>query len=142
MKTLHKRRMFDTDKSEKIITVKKSFGTYGVNPDYDWTETLYRKPNFEFFVVGKGGKHTMFSACDQLMNFCFFDRNNYAEAQLWVHDNCPELYNELFSDNPNERVTTTMALSQKAMRNLKRYFSETGISTSECLRKYAESLYD
>lgn len=142
MKIKHNRRVYDTDKAEKVFTAKKSFGNYGENPDNDWTETLYMKPNFEFFVFGEGGKNTPYNTDSDTLNFMFFDRNNYTEAQLWVHDNCPELYTKLFTDKEDERVSTTMALSQKAVRNLKRYTCETRISASECLRLYAESLYD
>ncbi len=142
MEVIHKRKLYNTDKAEKIIEIKKSFGKYGENPDNDWTETLYRKRNLEYFVYGDGGKNTPYNTHNDILNFHFFDVNNYTQAQLWVHDNCPEIYDELFSDNPKDRIITTMALSKKAVRNLKRYTSETGISASECLREYAESLYD
>lgn len=143
-------KFYSIDKAEPLVTVEKTFGKkYGENPDDDWTETLYRKSSGEFFVYGQGGKNTPFSVDENgesvagsryevWMDF------NYNKARNWVHTNCPEKQEEVFMSEVNDgkKSVTTMTLSAKARLNLKRKSSEQGVSISQLVCKWAESLYE
>jgi hypothetical protein len=135
------RRLYDTEKAEKVAEVQKSYGEYGKNPDVDWIEILYKKPNDEFFLFGKGGKSSPFGNKDGC-RVVVWPIENYNNAKLWVHDNAPKLMDKIFQEKKDDELSvTTVTLSEKAKRNLKRYSAEYGIAVSEILRKYAESLY-
>ena len=147
MKFTVNRRLYDTEKADKLAEVQKSFGTYGVNPDEDWTESLYRKNNGEFFMLGEGGKNSPFADYSSKTRQAgsrieVWRVDNYNSAKLWVHDNIPEMMEELFNPKEDNDISvTTVTISAKAKRNLKRYSKETGLSVSEIIRRYAEELY-
>ena len=148
MKSIVNRRTYDTDSSELLAEVKKSFGVYGQDPDNDWTESLYKKRfNGEYFVLGVGGKNTPFSEYangkkEAGSRVIAWRTQNLDNAKLWVHDNCPDKFQELFENRgDDELVVTTIMLSKRAKKKLKRYSEEQGITISEILRRYAETLY-
>ena len=148
MKFTINRRLYDTESSEKLVEVQKSYGKYGEDPEQDWTETLYRKNNGEYFMLGRGGKNSPFSEFtggkNQAGNMInIWKEDNLNGAKLWVHDNAPEMFDKLFNPkDDNELSTTTITLSVKAKRNLKRYSKETKMTVSEIIRRYAEGLYE
>ena len=148
MKYTVNRRLYDTDKAEKLVEVTKSFGVYGENPDNDWTESLYKKPSGEFFVQGNGGKNSPFADYASGTNkpgsrVTVWRIDNYNNAKLWIHDNAPDKFDDVFNRKEDSDLSiTTVTLSEKAKRNLKRYSEETGLTVSEILRRYAENLYE
>ncbi len=154
MRFTENRQVYDLEKEEKIIEVQKSFGTYGENPDNDWTEALYLKNHDEYFVYGAGGKNTPFSDDDIRINprykqirypgrVIVWKKNNLENAKLWVHDNCPDKQDAIFgAEDPGMLRTTTITLTDKARKNLKRCSREKGLTVSEIIRQYAEGLYE
>ena len=143
-------KFYSIEKATPLVTVEKTFGKkYGENPDEDWTETLYRKASGEYFVYGKGGKNSPYSVDENGESVAgsryeVWADFNYNKARNWVHTNCPEKKDEIFMSELNEdkKSVTTMTLSAKARLNLKRKSNEQGISISELVRRWAESLYE
>lgn len=151
-KTVGKRadnKFYDITKATPLVTVEKTFGKkYGENADDDWTETLYKKASGEFFVYGKGGKNTPYSIDENGeatagSRYEIWLESNYNSARNWVHTNCPEKQEEIFvAETKEEKNTvTSFMISQKARMNLKRKAREKGITVSELIRQWAESLY-
>ncbi len=143
------KKFYDINKSTPLVTIKKTFGTaYGVNPDEDWTETLYKRQTGEYFVYGEGGSESPYSVYENGENkagngYEIWPESNYNKARSWVQTNCPEKKDEIFTkqDLDSKRVVVTMLLSPKARENLKRKSAEEGMSVSEFVRKLAENLY-
>ena len=141
-------KFYSIDKAELIISVNKTFGgKYGNNPDDDWTETLYRKNNGEYFVYGEGGKNTPFGKYEDgepvsgSRYVVWLDYNDN-EAKNWVYTNCPEKMKEIFEKQPDDKKSiTALYLSNTARTNLKRKSREKNISMSELINQWAESLY-
>ena len=141
-------KFYNIEKAEALITVEKTFGKkYGENPDVDWTETLYRKSSGEYFVYGKGGKDSPYAVDENGeavpgSRYDIWGEYNYNQARNWVHSNCPDKMNVLTEDEPDDKKSiTTVTLSAKARKNLRRKSQEMGMSTSELIRRWAESLY-
>ena len=140
-------KFYNIAKAKEVITVQKSFGTYGENPDDDWTETLYKKRNGEFFVYGKGGKNSPFGmdrGGERLEgeDFILWLTRNYDNARNWVHSNCPDKKDEIFHEDNETRSMTTLYLTPKAKMNLKRMAKEKGVSVSVMIIQWAESFYN
>ena len=140
-------KLYNADKATPLVTVKKSFGNYGENPDDDWTETLYKKKTGEFFVLGKGGKNSPFGidrGGERIAgeDFTIWLVRNYDNAKNWVHSNCPEKREEIFMEDTKTKTLTSIYLSTKAKINLKRMAKEKGMSVSEMINKWAESFYN
>lgn len=144
---LKKDKFYDISKATPLVTVRKTFGKkYGENPDDDWTETLYKKNNGEFFVYGEGGKNTPYSVdkdgtVTSGSRYEVWLEYNYNNARNWVHTNCPERQEEIFTVDTEKKSVTTIMLSEKARLNLKRKAREQGVSISELIRQWAESMY-
>lgn len=143
-------RFYSIDKAEKIVSVEKTFGEkYGVNPDDDWTETLYRKSNGEFFVYGKGGKNTPFCTYEDGeevagSRYVTWTAYNDNEAKNWAFTNCPDKVKEIFQqeeEDDGKKSVTTFYLTKKARKNIKRKALEKGIGFSELVNSWAETLY-
>lgn len=143
-------KFYDISKATPLVTVEKTFGKkYGDNPDDDWKETLYRKATGEFFVYGVGGKNSPYSIDENGTTkagsrYEIWLESNYNAARNWVHTNCPEKQEEIFVAELKEEKNsvTSIMISQKARMNLKRKSKEMGITVSELIRQWAESLYD
>ena len=108
MKYTVNRRFYDTEAADKLAEIQKSFGEYGKNPDNDWTESLYKKPNGEYFVHGKRGKNSPFAENKEGRNQAgsraiVWRTENESNAKLWVHDNVPGKFDEIFITNEYER---------------------------------------
>ena len=142
-------KFYDISKATPLVTVEKTFGKkYGDNPDDDWTETLYRKPTGEFYVYGSGGKNSPYSVDEDGTSnagsrYEIWLESNYNAARNWVHTNCPEKQEEIFVTEAKEEknTVTSILISQKARMNLKRKSKEMGLTVSELIRQWAESLY-
>ena len=136
---------YNPEKSTEVAVVRKSLGTYGENPDDDWTETLYMKSNGEFFAIGEGGKNTPFfsykngKAENRVVTV--WQKKNTENAKLWVYNNCRERMKEIFAPDEKSSIAATVLLTLKAKRNLKRKAEETHTSISELIRSWAEALY-
>ena len=145
-----KDKFYNIDKATPLVTVEKTFGKkYGENPDDDWSETLYKKTSGEFFVYGKGGKNTPFSTDENGepvagSRYEIWIDYNYQKAKNWVYTNCPDRMDVIFmkESEDSKKSVTTVTLSTKARLNLKRKSNELGITTSELIRRWAESLYE
>lgn len=137
--------IYNTDKAKVIAVAEKSLGVYGENPDNDWTETLYLKPNGEYFAVGEGGKNSPFysSKGGKIENsmVTVWQKKNIENAKLWVYNNCKERMNEIFAPDDVASVAATVLLTMKAKRNLKRKAEEEHSNISEVIRNWAETLY-
>ena len=143
-------KFYNIEKAEALVTVEKTFGNkYGENPDVDWTETLYRKSSGEYFVYGKGGKESPYAVDENGeavagSRYDIWGDYNFNQARNWVHSNCPDKMDSIFKDEEKEEKisVTTVALSAKARKNLRRKSKEMGMSTSELIRRWAESFYE
>ena len=142
-------KFYDIEKATPLCTVEKTFGEYyGKNPDDDWTETLYKKKNGEYFVFGQGGKNSPYSKIEDgkvVSGFRYeiWLQSNYNSARNWVHSNCPKKLEEIFmEDEDSKQKITSLMLTPKARRNLKRKAREQNKSMSEIIREWAEALYD
>ena len=142
-------KFYNIDKAESLITIKKTFGkNYGENPDLDWTETLYKKPSGEFFVYGEGGKETPYSVDvngepTAGSRYEVWTDYNINQARNWVYTNCPEKMEMIFmkDEDDEKKSVTTITLSAKARKNLKRKAQENKETVSEIIRQWAETLY-
>lgn len=138
---------YNINTATPLVTVEKSFGKYGENPDQDWTETLYKKLSGMFFVYGQGGKDSPFNAIKNGEpvpgdGYEIWTSSNYNRAKAWVKMNCPEKLDEIFPAIRNDKkITTTLVLTESARDNLKMKAKEEGVSISELVRGWAESLY-
>lgn len=144
-------RFYDITKATVLVTVEKTFGKqYGENPDDDWKESLYIKPNGEYFVYGEGGMNSPYCAEDESGETSAGSRYevwpdfNLNNAKNWVHTNCPEKMEEIFMKEIDEdkKTVTTFLLSQKAKKNLKRKARENNMSASNLINSWAESFYN
>ena len=144
-----KNKFYDIAKATPLYTVEKTFGVkFGENPDDDWTETLYKKKSGEFFVYGKGGKNTPYSTTENGVleggaRYDIWTQSNYNTARNWVHSNCPEMQEEIFMiDEEDKTKVTSMALTKKARMNLKRKARDENTNVSSLVNEWAEKLYD
>ena len=142
-------RVYNPTKATLIATAKKTMKqVYGEDPDYDWTESLYKKPTGDYFVIGNGGKYTPFAADKNGERVSgtetiIWKKKNLEYATLWLHDNFPGREEEFLSVKTEERAkTVTFTMSEKALRNIKRKAKELGIANSTLIRRWAENLYD
>ena len=142
-------KFYDITKATPLYTVKKTFGEkFGDNPDDDWTETLYKKKNGEFFVYGQGGKNTPYSVNElgevkSGSRYEIWLQSNFNSARNWVHTNCPEMQEEIFMVEEDDKPkVTSITLTTKARMNLKRKAMEENTNVSSLVKEWAESLYD
>lgn len=138
MKFTVSRRKYDTDIDTEVMSVQKSFGTYGENPDNDWVEKLYKKSNSEYYVYGKGGKNSPFSGANGDVRV--WQKQNFNNAKSWIMDNCPEKMQD-FTTMGEKAEVMTISVLPRTRQLLKQYSSEQGISVSELIRQFADSLY-
>ena len=133
MRKIINNKSYDTETAEKLGN------WYNGMSWNDWnvcSETLYRKRNGEFFLLGEGGANTRYAQqCrpDGWTSGWEIMPLTYQAAQQWAEEHLkPEEYEAIFGEIPEDdgREIITFSLSTATVEKIKREAAKRSISKS------------
>ena len=133
MRKIINNKSYDTKTAEQL----GSWDNGHIHGDFNFCEeTLYRKRNGEFFLLGEGGANTRYAQRCELNGWAGgweIMPMTYQAAQQWAEKRLTaQKYESIFGEIPEDdgREIITFSLSAATVEKIKREASKRGISKS------------
>lgn len=142
MKKIINGRRYDTETAIKIGEHE-----YSNSGDFNWyCDELYRKKTGEFFIYGEGGPMSKYAVSTSYNSWTGGEKItpiSVEKARQWCEkyldgDDYEKIFGEVTEDE--EKQIVTFSLTQAAAKKLKLYASENGITMSQCIENFINSL--